>query len=89
MGQFHYLRMGQGLASAPQTYTRHMNISAGPIPGPDPEPALNNTDIPGAFEIFVNDDYGAHPSFGEQFRFLHEHYFPRLMWSGLTIKPRK
>ena len=59
------------------------------IPGPNGEPALNNTGIPGAFETFVDDDYGAHQSFEDQFRFLHEHYFPRLLWSGLTIKPRK
>ena len=89
MGQYHYLRMGQGLAGAPQTYTRLKDIFSGPIPGPDPEPALGNTDIPGAFETFVDDDYGAHASFKDQFRFLHEHYFPRLMWSGLTIKPKK
>ena len=31
MGQFHYLRMGQGLAGAPQTYTRLKDIFAGPI----------------------------------------------------------
>ena len=89
MGQYHYLRMGQGLAGAPQTYTRLKDIFAGPIPGPNPEPALNNTGIPGAFETFVDDDYGAHRSFEDQFQFLHEHYFPRLLWSGLTIKPRK
>lgn len=89
MGQYHYLRMGQGLAGAPQTYSRLKDIFAGPIPGPDPEPALGNTDIPGAFATFVDDDYGAHRSFEDQFRFLHEHYFPRLMWSGLTIKPKK
>ena len=81
--------MGQGLAGAPQTYTRMKDIFAGPIPSPDPEPALGNTDVPGAFETFVDDDYGAHRTFEDQFRFLHEHYFPRLMWSGLTIKPKK
>jgi hypothetical protein len=34
MGLSHYLRMVQGLAGAPQTYTRLKEISAGPIPGP-------------------------------------------------------
>ena len=32
MGQFHYLRMGQGLSGAPQTYTRLKDIFSGPIP---------------------------------------------------------
>ena len=89
MGQFHYLRMGQGLAGAPQTYSRMKDLFAGPIPSPNPEPALNNTGIPGAFEVFVDDDYGAHKTFWDQYNFLHEWYLPRLAWAGLTIKPRK
>ena len=89
MGQYNYLRMGQGLAGAPQMYTRLKDIFAEPIPGPNPELALNDTGIPSAFETFVGDDYGVHRSFEDQFQFLHEHYFPRLRWSGLTIKPRK
>ena len=68
---------------------RLKDIFSGAIPGPNPEPALGNTNIPEAFETFVDDDYGAHVTFEDQFRFLHEHYFPRLMWSGLTIKPQK
>ena len=63
MGQYHYLRMGQGLAGAPQTYSRLKNLFAGPIPGPNLEPALSNSGIPGAFEVFVDDDYGAHKTF--------------------------
>ena len=89
MGQFHYLRMGQGLAGAPQTYSRMKDLFAVPIPGPNSEPALNNTGIPGAFEVFVDDDYGAHRTFWDQYNFLHEWYLPRLPWAGLTIKPRK
>ena len=87
--QHDYLRMGQGIAGAPQTHTRLKAIFSGPIPEPDPEPTLGNTGIPRAFETFVDDDYGAHASFEDQFRFLREHYFPRLMCSGLAIKPEK
>jgi hypothetical protein len=89
MEQYHYLRMGQGLAGAPPTYTQLKVIFVGPIPRPDQEPALNNPDIPEAFEAFVDDDYGAHRMVEEQHDFLHKHYFPRLAWSGLTINPRK
>jgi hypothetical protein len=89
MGQYHYLRKGQGLAGAPQTYSRLKDIMAEPIPSPNPEPALSNTEIPGAFEVFVDDDYGAHHTFDDQYKFLHTKYFPRLAWSGLTAKPKK
>src|SRR6266852_1353218 len=89
MGQYHYLRMGQGLAGAPQTYARLKDIFSGPIPVPDPEPALANSGIPGAFEVFVDDDYGAHRNFEDQLDFLHQKYFPRMAWSGLTAKPKK
>ena len=67
MGQYHYLRMGQGLAGAPQTYSQLKNLLAGPIPSPNPEPARNNSGIPGAFEVFVDDNYSAHRMFNDQF----------------------
>ena len=89
MGQYHYLRMGQGLAGAPQIYSRLKDLFAGPIPSPNPEPARNNSGIKGAFEVFVDDDYGAHQTFNDQFCFMHTEYFPRLAWAGLNIKPHK
>jgi len=61
-GQWQYLRMGQGLAGAPQTYTRLKDIFSGYIPAPDPEACLNKCSA-GAFECFVDDDFGAFPSF--------------------------
>jgi hypothetical protein len=42
-----------------------------------------------AFEYFVDDDMGASVSFEDQFRFLHESYFPRIAWSKLTLSPAK
>ena len=87
-GQWQYLRMGQGLAGAPQTYTPLKDIFSGYIPAPDPEPCLNKCSA-GAFECFVDDDFGAFPSFRLQFDFLHQHYFPRLAWARLTLKGSK
>jgi len=87
-GQWQYLRMGQGLSGAPQTYTRMKDIFSGYIPAPNPEPTLNKSSS-GAFECFVDDDFGAHPDFSSQFEFLHNHYFPRLGWAKLTLKGSK
>ena len=66
-GQYHYLRMGQGLSGAPQTYTRLKDILAGPIPEPNAEPALENFTIEdGSFQCFMDDDFGAHRDFFSQ-----------------------
>jgi len=84
-GQWQYLRMGQGLAGAPQTYTRLKDIFSGYIPAPNPEACLNKCSA-GAFECFVDNHFGAFPSFRSQLNLLHQHYFPRLAWARLTLK---
>ena len=66
MGKFHYVRMGQGLACAPQTYTRLKDVFSGPILEPDPEPALSDTDIPSEFHYFMDDDFGTHRMYAHQ-----------------------
>ena len=89
-GQYHYLRMGQGLSGAPQTYTRLKDILAGPVPEPNAEPALENFAIEdGSFQCFMDDDFGAHRDFFSQWRFLHYGYFPRLAWGRFTLRPKK
>ena len=87
-GQWQYLRMGQGLAGAPQTYARLKDIVSGEIPEPDPEPCLSRCTT-GAFEYFVDDDFGGFPNFKSQFDFLHNHYFPQLAWAKLSLQGRK
>jgi len=88
IGQFHYLRMGQGLSGAPQTYARLKDFFAGPIRGPYPQLSLDDSSE-GAFEYFVDDDFAAHSSVKSQLDFMHFHYFPRLKWARLTLKPTK
>jgi len=78
-GQWQYLRMGQGLAGVPLTYPRLKDIFSGAIPSPNPEACLNRCSE-GAFECFVDDDFGAHTDFDSLFNFLHLHYFPQLIW---------
>ena len=89
MGQFHYLRMGQGLAGAPQTYTRLKDVFSHPIPEPNPEPVLSNTNIPGEFHYFMDDDFGAHRTYTNRWQFLHQHYLPRMAGGRMTMRPKK
>jgi hypothetical protein len=91
LGQFAYKRMGQGLTGAPMTYSRLKDLMAGPIPEPNAEPAISGITLDGsaAFEYFVDDDMGAAVSFEDQFRFLHDSYFPRIAWAKLTLSPAK
>ena len=89
MGQFHYLFLGQGVSGAPQTCTRLKDIFFGPIPGPNSEPALDNTDIPGTFHYFMDDDLSAHKMYENQWDFAHDHYFPCMAWAGLTMTAAK
>ena len=92
LGQFYYLRMPMGLTGAPATYARLKDLTFGPIPAPDSEPAVISTliDYPGmTFKYFVDDDYGASHTFGALLNFLHQVYFPRIAWAKLTLKPSK
>ena len=89
LGQFCYLRMGQGLTGACGTYARLKDIVTGPIPKPNPEPDLNRASERVAFSHFVDDDAGGADTFEELLEFLHKHYFPRLVWSRLTLNPAK
>jgi len=87
-GQWQDLRMGQWLAGSPQTYARLKGLFCEAIPVPNAEPCLNKC-TNGAFECFVDDDFGGFESFGEQFDFLHNDYFPRLAWARITLKGSK
>ena len=90
LGQFYYLRMPMGLTGAPATYARLKDLTFGPIPEPDPEPAVISGLSPHvSFRYFVDDDYGAAHTFDELLQFLHEVYFPRISWARLTLKPSK
>ena len=89
-GKNHYLRMGQGLSGAPQTYTHLKDILAGPIPAPNKEAALDDLSTDdGRFQYFMDDDFGVHRTSDSQWRFLHRRYFPRLAWGQFTLRPKK
>ena len=89
-GQYHDLRMGQGLSGAPQTYTRLKDILAGPIQAPNPEPALENLFAEdGNLQYFMDEDFGAHRDYFSLWRFLHHGNFPRWAWGRFTLPPKK
>ncbi|KAJ5559676.1 hypothetical protein N7513_002075 [Penicillium frequentans] len=88
LGQYCYLRMGQGLTGAPGTYTRLKDLATGPIPSPHAEPALTDG-VETGFGFFMDDDFGMATSSEELLKFLHERYFPRLAWAELTLNPKK
>ena len=92
LGQFYYLRMPMGLTGAPAIYARLKDLVFRPIPAPDPEPAVMSTlsQYPSvSFRYFVDDDYGATPTFDSLLNFLHQVYFPRISWAKFTLKPSK
>ena len=88
LGQYCYKRIGQGLTGAPSTYSRLKDLATGTIPAPNSEPSLSHHPRV-AFEFFLDDDQGAAESIEEMLDFLHNSYFPRLAWAGLTLNPKK
>ena len=78
LGQFAYLRMGQGLTGAPHTYVQLKDLVMGPIPEPLGERPLSGETEDFAFMTFFDDDMGATTSFDAQLDFLHDQYFPRM-----------
>jgi len=56
LGQFAYLRMGQGLSGAPHTYAQLKDLAMGHIPEPHPEDSLTGDRKDGAFHTFFDDD---------------------------------
>jgi hypothetical protein len=89
LGQFAYLRMGQGLTGAPHTYAQLKDLVMGSIPEPFGEQPLAGETEEFAFMTFFDDDMGATISFETQLDFLHRHYFPRMHWARLVLNPAK
>jgi len=89
LGQFAYLRMGQGLTGAPHTYAQLKDLVMGPIPELMGERPLTGESEEFEFMTFFDDDMGATKSFKSQMEFLQEHYFPHMHWAKLVLNPAK
>jgi hypothetical protein len=59
-GQLCYLRMGQGLSGAPDTYARVKDIASWPVPGPNSVDAISGISerVSSVFGSFFDDDIG-------------------------------
>lgn len=79
-----------GLTGASGTYARFKDLIDGAIPKPQPElPLAEVMPKKAMFTHFQDDDIGGADSFEHLFEFLHEHYFPRLVWASVTLNPKK
>ena len=65
-----------------------MNIVLGPIPTPQPETSLLHgktyKDF-APFAFYMNDIFAAFKTHQEQYIFLHDHFYPRMVWSRLKL----
>jgi hypothetical protein len=60
-------------------------MAFGLIPEPDPKPSLFDRD----FGVYQDDLFAVHGNFEEQYNFLADHLFPRILWSGFSVGLRK
>ena len=85
--------MAQGLCGAPHTFAQLKDYVGGPIPSPDPEPAIfgitESEFGASAYESFFDCDSGSNETVETQVHFLHNHYFPRIKWARMSLSPKK
>jgi len=91
-GQWLYRRMGMGLKGAPHTYAQFTDLVFGPLPATTETPAMktiirDHGEV--AFSPFMDDHLGAATTFEKMFTFLHNEYFPRVLFGPVSLNPRK
>ena len=84
-GQVCPTTMPQGLGGSGQTCAAAAKIAFGPIPEPKSEPSLFGPN----FGVYQDDLFTVHGNFEEQYDFLANHLFPRILWSGFSVGLRK
>ena len=84
--------MPQGTRTSSFVFTELMNVALGAIPEPNGEPSLLTPDDehgPTNLAFYIDDVFGAHTTWEEQFTFLRDHFFPRMLWSRLKLSFEK
>ena len=74
--------MSQGARTSSFTFKKFMNIVLGPIPTPQPELLLihrKTTRDSAPFAFYIDDIFGAFKTHQEQYIFLRDHFFPRMV----------
>lgn len=88
IGQVQPTRMPQGAKTLFLTFGELMNIVLGPIPSPQPEPSLlygktaKNTP---SLAFYMHEIFGAFKTYQEQYIYLRDHFFPRMVWFKLRL----
>lgn len=94
--QYFTNRMPQGMAGASHTYSALGDVVFGPWPvvpgceGPElPSIVGHLPHLHASFNKFIDDHAASAKSFDDLFAFLHLHYFPRLEFGRISLKPSK
>ena len=88
IGQVQPTRMTQGARTSVFTFGKLMNIVLGPIFSPKPEPSLLHAKTPkdsALLAVYMDDIFRAFKIYQEQYIFLHDHFFPHMVWSKLKL----
>ena len=91
-GNYMYNRMGQGLKGSASTFCQYTDIAFGDLPETithNAMPTLIGHHGKFAFMPFVDDQNMASVDFDSMLEFLHEHYFPRVIWAPLFLSGKK
>ena len=92
IGQVQPTRMQQGSQSAGFTMTELVYRAFGAIPVPQPEPSLLHSadpETPSPITFYMDDFFGGFLDFEDQFRFLRDHFLPRVEWAKLLLSFKK
>lgn len=90
--QWIYLRMGQGLTGAESTYSQFSDIVFGPLPQTDKVPRMPkiiDTGDKASFGLYMDDHLSSARTFADMFKFLHETYFPRVVFGPVYLTGKK
>lgn len=92
LGQLQPTRMPQGARISSFIFIELMNIVLGSIPELNSESSLLHSHdrhtTPGV-AFYIDDTFGAHASYVEQYRFLRDHFLPRIIWARMRISLKK
>ena len=84
IGQVQPTHMSQGARTSVFIFGEPMNIILEPIPSPKPEPSLFHVKTPkdsALLAFYMNDIFGTFKTYQKQYIFLHDHFFPHMVWS--------
>jgi hypothetical protein len=90
--QWLFQRIGQGLKEAAYTYAQLSDLVFSPLLKTDEEllfPTLIKDYRDAVFILFIDNYIGAATDFWTMYTFLYKKYFPRIIFSLLSLNPKK